>query len=59
MEEAKSVLITNKDPATKTLPTIPMVAKAKGNVPTSEEYDALVTVVNKIVIQLKGNGMLK
>ena len=59
MGELASVLITNKDSDAKKVPRIPRVAKAKGNVPSAEEFDALVDVVNKMTTQLRANGTLK
>ena len=56
MGACKSVLITSKD---KSVPTTPRVVKAKGNVPTKEEFDKLVDVVNSVNAQLKANGTIK
>lgn len=56
MDELKNVLVVNKD---KTVPTIPRVAQAKGNVPTSDEFNDLVNIVNRMITQLRANGTLK
>lgn len=57
MGELKDVLVVNKDK--KVVPRIPRVGKAKGNVPTSEEFNALVGVVNQVNAQLIERGLLK
>ena len=57
MEDMEKVLVINR--AVRTVPVIPKIAKAKGNVPTSEEYNSLVAVVNMLTTQLKDSGTLK
>ena len=58
-ENMTDVLVTNKDKGKSAVPTIPKVAKAKGNVPTSEEFNAQVHAFNLLVAQLKAKGTVK
>lgn len=57
MEDVKDVLITK--PTKDTSPRVLRVAKADGNVPTSEEYDRLVESFNLLVVQLRDKGVIK
>lgn len=53
------VLVTSKNKGKSAVPTIPKVAKAKGNVPTSDEFNAQVSAFNTLTAQLKANGIVK
>ena len=56
MVELKDVLVVSKD---KTVSPTPTVIKAQGNVPSKEEFDKLVDVVNSVVTQLKDSDTIK
>lgn len=59
MGEMADVLITSKSVGKTTLPDVPKVAKAQGNVPTSEEFNVQVSAFNTLIDTLRSNGTIK
>lgn len=58
MEDMKRVLITSETLGKPVVLSVPKVAKAIGNVPTSEEFNTLVEAFNRLIDTLRDKGII-
>lgn len=56
MREKRDIVLVTGD---KKPPGIPVVKTAAGNVPMSDEFNALVEAFNALVLQLREQGVIK